>query len=84
MLPAVDVSPLNLHSATKINLDLPFIEALSFSPLKSPVSWKSRSVLIYTQRQLKVTSKSHTLNIGQYLVHSERRTADTSTLNLMA
>ena len=36
---------------------------------------------MYTQRQWKVTSKSHTLNIGQYLVHSERRTADTSTLN---
>ena len=31
-----------------------------------------------------VTSKSHTLNIGQYLVHSERRTADTSTLNFIA
>ena len=40
--------------------------------------------LKYTQRQYKVTSKSHTLNIGQYLVHSERRTADTSTLNFVA
>ena len=38
----------------------------------------------YTQRQWKVTSKSHTLNIGQYLVHPVRRTADTSTLNFMA
>ena len=36
--------------------------------------------LIYTQRQWKVASKSHTLKIGQYLVHSERRTADTSAL----
>ena len=38
---------------------------------------------IYTQRQLKVTSKSHTLNIEQYLVHSERRTAGTSALIFM-
>ena len=40
--------------------------------------------LMYTQRQRKVTSKSHTLEIGQYLAHSERRTADTSTLTFMA
>ena len=39
---------------------------------------------IYTQRQGKVTSKCNTLSIGLHLVHSERRTADTSTLNLMA
>ena len=39
---------------------------------------------LYTQRQCKVTSKSQTLNIGQYLVHSERKTADTSALNFMA
>ena len=38
----------------------------------------------YTQRKGKVTRKSHTLNIGQYLVHSERRSADTSTFNVMA
>ena len=38
----------------------------------------------YTQCQWKVTSKSHTLNIGQYLVHSERRTVETSTLNFIA
>ena len=35
----------------------------------------------YTQPQWKVTSKSHTLNKGQYLVHHKRWTADTSTLN---
>ena len=39
---------------------------------------------IYTQRQWKVTSKSHTFNIGQYLFHSEGITADTSRLNFMA
>ena len=44
----------------------------------------SLKLLLYTQRQWKVTSKSHTLAIGQYLVHSELRTADTSTLNFMA
>ena len=32
----------------------------------------------YTQRQRKFTGRFHTINIGQYLVYSERRTADTS------
>ena len=47
----------------------------------TPVEFLSK---IYTQRQWKVTRKSHTLNVGQYLVHPVRRTADTSTLNFMA
>ena len=57
-----------------------YIEKMCF------VNWRFRSFVqyIYTQRQCKVTRKSHVLNIGQYLVQSERRTAETSTLNFMA
>ena len=38
----------------------------------------------YTQRQRKVTSRLHSINIGQHLAHSERRTVDNSALNFMA
>ena len=54
--------------------------AITDNPLKLRVH--KLTMAIFTQ--LKVTSKSHTLNKGQYLVHSERRTADNSTFNFMA
>ena len=57
---------------------------LRCSPLP-PYVWRwLPALVIYTQRQWKVTSKSHTLNIGQYLVHSVWKTVDTSTLNFVA
>ena len=46
--------------------------------------WFRKKKYNFQLHSLNVTSKSHTLNIGQYLVHSERITADTSILNFMA
>ena len=53
----------------------------SFEGLSSRVSLPVQ--YIYST-SVKGTSKSHTLYIRQYLVHSERRTADTSKLIFMA
>ena len=74
-----------VYTCTRVGLKSVNVAFSSFLSISSGNRERSLSCGLSQILEIYSTSvKSRTLNIGQYLVHSERRTTDTSTLIFVA